>query len=189
MMPSRRELCELLLYPAPVLGLATRRIRAAALPLQVDRVLAENPLQSFSPLTRTYRADAVVTIVGVPIFARQDVGSAFIDIREGWEGDRRLVALHFAGGSNPERTHGLDYSGSTEEALMERSSAPLQAAYFGFVASTRTESYEDARQQFIANTLTSKTYVVVEGRHSPGCAATIGPRLCCQPRAGAIWVN
>jgi len=169
-MLSRRELCERVLYGACTVGLTTRRIRGAALEFQVDRLLSENPVQSFSPRTRTYRADAVVTILGLPIFSRLGVGSAFVEIREALDGERRLIALDFAGGSNPERTHGLEYSGSTEEVVMERSSAPLQAASFGFVTRTRTESYEDARQHLVAKTLTSKAYTALEGRHNPGCA-------------------
>jgi hypothetical protein len=170
MMLSRRELCERLLCGACAVGLTTRRIRAAAPQFQVDRLLSESPVQSVSPRTRTYRADAFVTILGLPIFSRRGVGSAFVEIREALDGDRRLIALDFAGGSNPERTHGLEFSGSTEEVVMETPSGPVQAASFGFVTRTRTESYEDARQHFAAKTLTSKAYTALEGRHSPGCA-------------------
>src|SRR5882757_8576677 len=81
---------------------------------------------------RRYRVDAAVSILGAGLITRQNVGTAFVLLHETNELDRRTIRLHFAGGSDPERAHGIVYAGSTEECVVERCSAPLEASYFGF---------------------------------------------------------
>jgi len=113
----------------------------------------------------------VVTLLGMPVFARKGVGAAFAAIGEAAKGDRRLIALRFAGGSHPDRTHGLLYDGSLEEVTVERDSSPARAAYFGFVTSSKDETYEQARKRVLSSQKgMSASYVAVEGLHIAGCA-------------------
>jgi len=153
------------------LALVSKKLKATAPRLNVDALIAASELALPSPVVRNYRVDAVVTLLGVAVFARKAVGSAFATIREAGEEEHRLIALRFAGGANPERTHGLLYDGSLEEVIVERGSTLERAAYFGFVTSSKDESFEQARKRI----LSSKTgvpgfYVAVNGLHVAGCA-------------------
>ena len=122
-------------------------------------------------MVRKYRADAVVTLLGMPVFARKGVGAAFAAIRAAAEGERRLIALRFAGGSHPERTHGLLYDGSLEEIIVEHASTPERGSYFGFVTSSKDESYEQAKKRILnGKTGTYASYVAAAGVHIAGCA-------------------
>jgi hypothetical protein len=122
-------------------GLALRHSSASRLPDET----AER--------TRTYRADVVVTLLGVPIFARQAVGGAFSLLRETFQDRRKMVTLQFAGGANPERTHGIHYFGSIEEVIQEVAGEPVQAQCFGFVTarSQNQEGFEQARQRLMSS--------------------------------------
>lgn len=156
----------------PGLALVSGKMQATAIPrLDVDTLLGASELVLPCPVVRNYRADAVVTLLGMPVFARKGVGAAFAAIREAAQGERRLVALRFAGGSHPERTHGLLYDGSLEEVIVERDSTPARAGYFGFVTSSKDESYEQAKKRVLSSKKgTSASYVAVEGLHIAGCA-------------------
>ena len=120
---------------------------------RTDSLLEENDFPFHTILKRIYRADVVIAVLGVPIFSRQGVGGGVAVLREAAQGDRRLVSLQFAGGANPERTHGIHYFGSTEEAVVESPAEPLRAASFGFVTarSSNQESFEQARQNLMAH--------------------------------------
>jgi len=170
-MISRRALGRILFAG---LGLAIARRKASSAAIEtgtaVDRLLANAGLPLPDPSSRSYRADVVVTVLGIPIFARKGVGSACAAIRETIAGDRRLVALRFAGGSNSQRTRGLKYDGSIEEAVFENASIIRQAAYFGFLTSSRNESYDQARERIFAQQKPAESFVAAEGLHLAGCA-------------------
>jgi hypothetical protein len=94
-MLTRRELCRIV---GPILGLAmaTKKLRGtAASRLHIDSLLAGSDLALPTPVVRAYRADAVIALLGVPIFAREAVGSAFAVVRETLEGDQKIIALQF----------------------------------------------------------------------------------------------
>jgi hypothetical protein len=169
-MLSRRELCRFLLT---ALGLANMPGRARARlagPLSVDRLLAQSELELPNPLVRAYRADVVVTLLGLPVFARKGVGTASAAVREATDGKRKLIALGFGGGANPQRTHGFKYDGSLEEVVLEDGPMVPQAAYFGFVTSSSNESYDQARQRVLARQKAADSFIAAEGVHTAGCA-------------------
>jgi hypothetical protein len=116
---------------------------------------------------RAYRADVVVALMGVPIFSRRQCGAAVASIRQRIEGGRRTTVLSFAGGADPKRTHGIIYSGSTEEIAVEVESALNTAASFGFVtASGSDESFEQARKRVLSTTGNEQTrFTVVDELH------------------------
>jgi hypothetical protein len=167
---TRRGLGRLLLA-ALALTKIPRRAFAGLVPrLCIDRLMAGAGLPLPEPVTRRYRADVVVTLLGVPIFSRKNVGSALAAIRETGEGSRKLVAIRFAGGANPQRTHGFKYDGSLEEAVLEDGNQAVQAAYFGFVTSSTNENYDQARQRIFAAQKPRDAFIAAEGQHLPGSA-------------------
>jgi hypothetical protein len=118
--------------------------------------------------TRTYRADVLVTFLGVPLFSRRGAGSAVASLRECVQDRRRRVAVSFAGGSDPSRTHGVNYAGSLEEIAVESGSELSEAATFGFVTSPgQDESFEQARRRVISEA-DSGSFVVVDELHRSG---------------------
>jgi len=117
---------------------------------------------------RRYLVDATVSMLGAPLMTRQNVGTAFVLLHESGEADRRTLRLHFAGGSNPERAHGVVYAGSTEECVVERCSAPQEATYFGFITAPEDEAQPIRRAAFERKN--SCSFVAVEGQHESGCA-------------------
>jgi hypothetical protein len=169
-MLTRRKLCRGLLA-AFAFAKIQRRAQAAPAPrLSVDRVVDASDLALPNPVVRTYRADVVVTLLGVPIFSRKNVGGALAAIREAADGPRKLVALRFAGGANPQRTHGFKYDGSLEEVVLENGSTVPQAAYFGFVSSSTNENYDQARQRILSNQESCDAFIAAEGLHLAGSA-------------------
>jgi hypothetical protein len=175
-MLTRRELRRIV-GPILELAMATKKLRGtAASRLHIDSLLAGSDLALPTPAVRAYRADAVIALLGVPIFAREAVGSAFAVVREAIEGDQKIIALQFAGGSNPERSHGFRYDGSMEETVLERGSR-RQAAYFGFVTSASNENYEQARQRVLSRSSSPRTFVAVERVHSFGWERAPDPHV------------
>jgi hypothetical protein len=166
----RRELCRFLLTAFGLVNTLKRACATLASPLLVDRLVAQSELALPNPVVRTYRADVVVTLLGLPVFARKGVGGASAAVREAAEGKRRLVSLRFAGGANPQRTHGLKYTGSLEEVILQDGPAVPQAAYVGFVTSSTNESYDQARQRILARCKSPYSFVAAEGLHIAGRA-------------------
>src|SRR5215475_2157539 len=118
--------------------------------LRVDDLVAENCALLRRVTRQGYRADAAISVAGIPIFSRTGVGSAFLILGEGSHNERTISTLHLAGGSRPERTHGLEYFGSIKEAIVEQSSYLAEAAYFSFVTTRPEESFEDARRRILS---------------------------------------
>lgn len=170
-MPTRRGVCRLL---GTVVGLVLsgpKMFGTAVSKLVVDSLLADSQVALPDPAIRHYRVDVVVTLLGVPIFSRKAIGAAFASFREAAPGDRKIVALQFAGGANPERTHGFKYDGSMEEAIVERGSTRPQAAYFGFVThSSKDENFDQARQRVMNKTKPAGGYTAAQGVHTAGSA-------------------
>jgi len=69
---------------------------------------------------------------------------------ESFDGHRKTVSLHFAGGSIPERAHGIVYAGSMEESILEQDSSTVEASYFGFITASQDETLEQARRKVVA---------------------------------------
>jgi len=114
---------------------------------------------------RMYRVDVSIVPLGIPIFSRQGVGHATAALHESTRDGYKTSALYFAGGSDPKRTHGLNYSGATEEIALECGQELSAAASFGFVtASPAEESLEEARQR-VMNAHSGGSFVVVDELH------------------------
>ena len=167
-MLTRRVLCRFL-FTALGFAATGKRMRGAVAPsLGVDSLLVESEIPLPAAAIRTYRADVVITLLGMPVFVRKGVGSAFAAIREAAEEQTKVTALQFAGGANSERSHGVRCQGSIEEVVVEDRLS--RAAYFGFVTRSTDESYDQARRRILNGPQGAGTYVVVAGFHSAGSA-------------------
>jgi hypothetical protein len=143
-------------------------LRGAAVP--ADRFLAES-FRSSRSLQRSYRADVSISLLSVPVFSRQGVGSAIAAVREASQDERRSLEIQFVGGSRPDRAHGIRFCGSIREIGVESDSALIQASYFGFVTAQHEESYEEARQSVLANRKVPAVFTAVEAVHIGACVS------------------
>ncbi len=158
---SRREWCETIC-----------RMLAISATAPATRGLAFEPRSEFpgDGSRGVYRADALVTILGVPIFTARGVGRAVSSVREEVRGNQRTVALWFAGGSDTARTHGFRYTGSTEETNVHDGRELIQSTSFGFVTTSQSEeSFEQARRRITDGERDRQPFVVVEEVHGANC--------------------
>lgn len=152
------------------MGLAALRPAAFAnaAELTIDRLRADHA-DPANQKRRDYRVDAVVSVLGVTVFSQKGVGSAFASlqerVRESAEGLRRFTSLQFAGASNPEKAHGVNYGGSSEEAVEEYAER-RRSAYFGFVTASNDEDIEHAREH-LRSASNASVYTVVAGACGP----------------------
>lgn len=167
MILSRRQAGRLLsgaLFPQWMLP---RRALAAPNGLHVDRLLGEHPYVASINQSRAYRADAVISLLSVPIFSRTGVGSGFAGFRQAKRGDVSITTLRFAGGSLPQKAHNLNRLGLVQEVVVEKDGNPMEAAYFGFMTASPEEGMGEARRS-IETSSAEVPYVAVEGLISGG---------------------
>lgn len=149
---SRRSLLQLL---------AAAGLRADPSPHTLDQL--RETCATGSRQARGYRADAVITVLGVSLFSRAGVGAGFVTLQETASPDRRATLLQFGAGSIPARARGLNRLGFLEEAMVETPES-FQAAYFGFMTSSPEESFADARKAVDApDAAGDPQYAVAEG--------------------------
>ncbi|MBC8164841.1 MAG: hypothetical protein H7Y20_03085 [Bryobacteraceae bacterium] len=157
---TRRSLFSLL--PSFCLGAFFPALAPGASPL--DRIAANWPAQFTGPRTRRYRADVIVTFLGIPVFSRASVGSANITVEEGTTQDNaQTVALRFAAGSVPERTKGLNRLGYIQELVVCRNTDVLESAYFGFMTSSPESNYDEDRKALGPDAKDAVAYTAVQG--------------------------
>ncbi len=136
--------------------------RAANSLLQVDRLLVEHPSETVCEQSRSYRADAVISLLSVPIFSRAGVGSGFATYREARHAGVTITTSRFGGGSDPQRARGLNRLGFIEEVVFEQAGQPVEAAYFGFMTASPEEGLSEARHT-LQNAKNSVPYIAAEG--------------------------
>jgi len=117
---------------------------------------------------RRYRADAVILLLGIPLYRRTGVGGGQVSVEETGEGASMRTTLFFAGGSDPQRAHGLNRLGWIREVGLGSASTPAEADYFGVLTSSPEESLEHARKSIAAPQSGRSLYSAVNGRHTPG---------------------
>jgi hypothetical protein len=135
--------------------------------------------------SRTYRADAVILLLGIPIFRRAGVGGGQASLEETGEGASLRRTLFFAAGSDPKRAHGLSRLGWIREVVLGPDSAPSEAAYFGVLSSSPEESLEHARKSVDASPSGRGTFAAVNGRNTAGHSTSAVTHF--EFSAGAIW--
>ena len=119
-------------------------------------------------VSRTYRADAVILLLGIAIYRRAGVGSGQASMEEAGEGESLRRTLFFGAGSDPKRAHGLSRLGWIREVVVGPAAAPSESAYFGVLTSSPEESLEHARKSVSAPPSGRSTFSAVSGRNTPG---------------------
>lgn len=95
---------------------------------------------------RYYRADAVITVLSIPLVTRSGVGGGYASLEELEEGRESHMRVRFAAGSLPERAHGLSRLGFIEETRLSREGRPEHVGYFGFMTTSEERSVREARR-------------------------------------------
>jgi hypothetical protein len=106
-----------------------------------------------NPVHRRYRAQAIVTILGLPIFSRDRVGGAWVSVGSD--------SIEFAAGSIPERARGLNRTG-----FLRENTEPSGSAYFGFITASREQSLSQARAALGDGK--APVFIAARGRSSGG---------------------
>ena len=94
---------------------------------------------------RRYRADAVVTFLGVKIYSRAGVGSGHAFSEETQETASNVHRIGFAGGSWPEKARGYNRLGFIQEQIVKRNTSVQKADYFGFMTSSPEEGLDEVK--------------------------------------------
>ena len=165
---SRRELARLLFSAAFGLKFISHAKAEPAILLQVDRLDKENPAGGAANARRQYRADAVILFLGMPIFRRPSVGGGYAVVDESAAQGVKRITLQFAAGSQPERAHGLNRIGFMKEVVVERETAPAEGAYFGFMASSPEESFDQAKRSLGPPEKNTMPYTAIDGANLAG---------------------
>lgn len=134
---------------------------------------------------RQYRADAVVTLLSIPIVTKRGVGSGYASLRQEGSGSDRRLCLRFAAGSWPKEAHGLNRLGYIEEVVEERGEQPCRAGYFGFMTSSDEHSVDEARKALNSNGVEAVPYSTILGQSEPGTYFATKTRF--QSEEGYTW--
>jgi hypothetical protein len=118
---------------------------------------------------RHYRAQAVVLFCGVPIFSKSGVGGGYAVAEEAVRGEFTEVSLQFAGGSWPDKAHGVNRLGFIQETILEKPGGePVEAQYFGFMTSSGEKNFEQAKQSLTESGAKPVPYTATQGTARDG---------------------
>jgi hypothetical protein len=134
---GRREMLAVLAW-----SMARGMVRGGGL-LEVNRL----PGEPVSHLRR-YRVHATITLLGVPLFSKDNVGGACAMIEQSASGTSRISSIQFSSGSWPEKLKGFNRFGMAEEVVREEEGGVAESAYLSFMTSSAEKSLEQARQSF-----------------------------------------
>jgi hypothetical protein len=146
-------------------------------------------------LERTYRADAQVLVLSVPLLHRTAVGGGRVQWRE-WDeakGDSQRM-IEFLGFSSPDRAAGLNRLGFIREMVRAAPGGIRDAIYFGVMTASNEESAAEAQKALHSNA-TESAYTVIEGRMAAGVSTTslahfTGPaRITAERRAELVTMG
>lgn len=133
----------------------------------VDAVTPAAPAATAEPevqqVSRRYRADAVITFLGIPIYSREGVGSGYAIVEQWKERTSQVMSLQFAAGSLPQRSAGLNRLGFLQEMVKWDGSGASDVGYFGFMTSSKEESLEQGRKAVAEGSRGGGLYKVVVG--------------------------
>jgi hypothetical protein len=169
---SRRTLLHLILG-----GLYAQGTLPAAPPTVSDR------LRGFSlgaRFCRRYRVDATVSLLGVPLITKQNVGGAYASIELGSTSASSAIVLQFAAGSWPEHTRVLNRFGIWREAIIEQGAEPPEIDFAGLLTDSREQNLAEARSAFLASRAPAQA-IVARGHASGGAMRTWVERMELPP--------
>ncbi|MEJ7604991.1 MAG: hypothetical protein WKF37_01695 [Bryobacteraceae bacterium] len=129
----------------------------------MDRLLSLEAVGSKRKQQSKYRADAVILILGVPVFKRADVGGGVVALEEIGEAHLKRTEINFRAGSLPARARGLNRLGFLQEVISEKGADSREAAYFGFMTSSPEENLSEAKQAYGKTTGPTLPYTAIDG--------------------------
>jgi hypothetical protein len=88
---------------------------------------------------------ATVTALGIRVFNRNNIGGGYATVELGETASATCIALQFAAGSLPDRAGSLNRFGMLREAIACRNDGAEEAAFAGFITSSKEESLSEAR--------------------------------------------
>ena len=118
-------------------------------------------------LTRTYRADAQIVLLSVPVLRRSGVGAG----RVTWSEDEKSRRLDFLGYSFPEHAAGLNRLGFIRELACKDADA-VESLYFGVMTASPEDNPAEARKA-LHEQVSEQLYTAIEGRITSGSVETI----------------
>ncbi len=180
---SRRGLAGFLL--APLFRLHGQSNAAAPAPAPPSAPGETAAMPASRTTSRTYRADAVILLLGISLFRRAGVGGGKASLEESGEGASQRRTLFFAAGSDPKRALGLSRLGWIREVVLGPDSAPSEAAYFGLLTSSPEESLEHARKSVGATPSGRSVFSAVNGRNTAGHSRSAVTHF--EFAASALW--
>jgi hypothetical protein len=116
-----------------------------------------------------YRANAVILFCGVQIFSKSGVGGGYAVVEEIHSAGNTQIALQFAGGSWPDKAHGVNRLGFIQENVTEKPTGEnIEARYFGFMTSSAEKNFDQAKQSFTDGASKPVPYTATQGAASGG---------------------
>jgi hypothetical protein len=112
----------------------------------------------------TYRADALVHLLGVKLFERASVGGGVARLERG---DGRL-RLQFAAGSEPGRAKGFDRIGYVHEETSTGEDGQQRMSVYGFMTETREQTMAEAARALSKPAGHGEAYTVLEAHGQGG---------------------
>ena len=137
-----------------------------------DELVRQAPNGSLTSAARRYTVNATITLAGISLFSKKNVGGAFLGYEQSACADCTVTALQFAAGSWPEKLKGFNRFGMTQEIVREEAGRIAQSAYVSFMSSSPEKNFSEARQAFAAQEVVPLS--IAAGRSSQsGCVAEV----------------
>lgn len=116
---------------------------------------------------RRYRVRATITLLGVPLFTKDNVGGACAMIERSPSG---VSTIQFVSGSWPERLKGFNRFGMVQEAVREEGGTAVESAYVSFMTSSAEKNFDQAKKSF-SERGASQAISIAHGRTRPASYA------------------
>jgi hypothetical protein len=143
------------------------------------------PAAGNQPLSgvRFYTATATVTFLGITLVTRKSAASGFA--RVGQAGGATI--LEFGAGSHPERCAGVNRLGYIRETVGGVESGGTRRRTFGFMTSSKEESFQQARKA-LGDARAEQSYTVLDSvGDSAGCESRVGAVPCSSSLRWPDW--
>jgi hypothetical protein len=149
-----------------LLAVVTRRFFLGFSVAATRRLLGTETVPEPLPAARSYRVDATILLLSLPIYTRTNVGYGYASYLATRGADRSTHLLEFAARSLPERARGLNRLGMIRETVAENGGGIVEAHYFGFMTASREVSLSEAKKA-LDNSSAQTLFVAIEGESRP----------------------
>ncbi len=113
-----------------------------------------------------YRVHATISLLSVPLFSKQDVGGAVLQIEQRNVANSATVAVQFCAGSWPARLRGFNRFGMNQEIVRAENGRIVESNYLNFMTSSPEKNLAQAKQSFVASS--SVSFSASHGRTAEG---------------------